>query len=294
MTLVKFKNNILKKIINVYQPNYKNMVAQGFGDYLRGCFCIFQICKMYGLEFDMDLSNHPMSEFLIISNKDKYQHLDRQNISWYPNPNYKPTSPSKFIKDSLYFHNQFVTHLNNIKDSEYFLFCNSFPVFNQVQDIARNTIYDKILPNPDLKMEVDHTLVKLGLSKKNFSVIHIRTGDNYLLNNHSPDFNLIKKIMRITSPFLHLKEKKYLILSDCNKIKYLFRKYSNCIFTDSCITHLGENGDKDIEKIKSTLVDFFIMGNANYIISLSPYNWGSGFSHWCSVLHKIPYRNILL
>jgi hypothetical protein len=35
MSLVKLKNPILKKLINVYQPRYKNIVAQGLGDYLR-------------------------------------------------------------------------------------------------------------------------------------------------------------------------------------------------------------------------------------------------------------------
>jgi hypothetical protein len=46
MSLVKLKNPILKKIINVYQPRYKNIVAQGLGDFLRGCFCLYQICKI--------------------------------------------------------------------------------------------------------------------------------------------------------------------------------------------------------------------------------------------------------
>jgi hypothetical protein len=295
MSLVKFKNPILKKIINVYQPKYKNIVAQGFGDYLRGCFCMFQICKMYEIEFDMDISNHPMAEFLLSNEEYTSINIDRNNISWFPNSNYKPTSPSEFVKDSLFFHNNFITHLNNIKVEKYFLFCNSFPVFNYIQDIARSTILSKITPIENLKKEVDVTMENMGLTRKNFSVIHIRMGDSYLLNNNSTlNVDYIQKIMKIVNPLISLNKKKYLILSDNNKIKYFFRKFPNCIYNIKSITHLGESGEKTREQIKNTLVDFYLMGQSNYIISVSPYNWGSGFSHWCSVLHKVPYKNFFI
>lgn len=294
-SLVKFNNPILKKIINVYQPNYKNLVAQGFGDFLRGCFCIYQICKIHGLEFDMDLSNHPMHKLLDTPPTEyNYSNIDRNNISWFPNPNYIPTSPTTFVKDSLHFHNEFIRHLNKIKERNYYLFCNSFPIFNFVQDIARTTISNKILPNPEVKKEIENMMYNLHLFRKNFSVIHIRTGDAYLLNKNTLNIELIQKIMNIVNPYINIKKKKYLILSDNNKIKYFFRNYPNCIFNVKSITHLGENGDKAEDKIKNTLIDFYVMGQSNYIISLSPYNWGSGFSHWCSVLYKIPYKSFMI
>jgi hypothetical protein len=292
MTLLKLQNPYLKKIINVYQPTYKNLVAQGLGDYLRGCFCLFQICKMHGLEFDMDLSHHPMYSFL--KNKfltDNQNSINRNNISWFPNPNYIPTGSSTYRKDSLSFHNEFIKHINNVQQKEYFLFCNSFPIFNFIHDIARYTIREKILPVEELKKEVDMRLEKMGLTKKNFSVIHIRTGDSYLLENKSLDPKLIYKIVKITNPYLYYRNKHFLILSDNAKIKLIFSKYHNCKFNLKEATHLGENAANNEEKIKNTLVDFYIMGYANLIISLSPYTWGSGFSQWCSVMNKIPYKS---
>jgi hypothetical protein len=59
-----FNNKKLKRLVNVYQLNYTNGVAQGLGDYIRGCFCLLQISSLLGLQFDMDLTNHPMSKFL--------------------------------------------------------------------------------------------------------------------------------------------------------------------------------------------------------------------------------------
>lgn len=292
MSLLKLQNPYLKKIINVYQPTYKNLVAQGFGDYLRGCFCLFQICKMHGLEFDMDLSHHPMNSFLknkfISENKNS---INRNNIAWFPNPNYIPTGSSTYRKDSLSFHNEFIKHINNIQQKEYFLFCNSFPIFNFIHDIARATIREKIMPIEEVKKEVETTLENMSLTKKNFSVIHIRTGDNYLLENKSLDPKLLHKIIKITHPYLYYRNKHFLILSDNSKIKLIFSKYPNCKFNLKEATHLGENAANNGEKIKNTLVDFYIMGYANLIISLSPYTWGSGFSQWCSVINKIPYKS---
>jgi len=290
MSLVKLKNPILKKLINVYQPRYKNIVAQGLGDYLRGCFCLYQICKMHGLEFDMDISQHPMACFFELKKEDLVTNLDRENISWYSNPNYIPTSSFTYKKNSFHFHNEFISHLNGIKEENYYLFCNSFPVFNYIHDLSRETILNKISPTLYLKNEIETRMNNLGLLKKKFSVIHIRTGDNYLLNNFPLKVDFVTKIKRILHPFLIQPKKKFLLLSDNNKIKYIFKNYSSCVFCVKKITHLGESGDKEEDKIKNTLVDFFVMGNANFVISLSPYNWGSGFSQWCSILHKIPFK----
>lgn len=293
MSLIKLKNPILKKIVNVYQPNYQNLVAQGFGDYLRGCFCIYQICKIYNLEFDMDISNHPISQYIDLNNKNKYENIDRKSISWFSDSNYKPIHSKVFVKDSINFHNKLISHLNNIKKDNYYLFCNSFPIFNFIRDEARKEILNRITPNNELKMIVKNALNNLELQRKQFSIIHIRTGDDYLLNNEKLNTNYIQKIMRLVQPFIR-NNKKYLILSDNNAIKLFFKKYNNCVFFIKSITHLGENGDKDNEKIKNTLLDFYIMGESNYIISLSPYTWGSGFSQWSSVVHKIPFKKIII
>jgi hypothetical protein len=290
LLLLKFNNPVLKKIVNVYQPKYINLCAQGFGDYLRGCFCLYQICQLYGLEFDMDISNHPMFPFLDNSNKENYSSMDRNKIAWFTNPNYIPIHSTSYTHNHVQFHNEFITLLNKIQEPTYFLFCNSFPIFKTYSNNLRLCVLQKINPNFVIKEEVENCLKQLGLEKKTFGIIHIRTGDNHLLNNYTLKLNYVQKIIKILKPFLILK-KKYLILSDNNEIKYFFKKYHNCVFHLKSPTHLGENGDKTDEKIKNTLIDFYIMQHANFIISLSPYAWGSGFSQWCSLLYKVPYKN---
>jgi hypothetical protein len=64
MTLIKLNNNI-KKIVMVYQLEFINKKSPGLGDFLRGCFFIRQLSKILNIEFDLDISNHPISNYII-------------------------------------------------------------------------------------------------------------------------------------------------------------------------------------------------------------------------------------
>jgi len=59
-----FYNKKLKQIVNIYQLKYTNGIAQGLGDYIRGCFCLLQISLLLNLQFDMELTNHPISKYI--------------------------------------------------------------------------------------------------------------------------------------------------------------------------------------------------------------------------------------
>ena len=52
-----FNNPRLKRIINTYQLHYKDGgIPPGFGDYLKTCFFLLQLCKALNLEFDMNFT----------------------------------------------------------------------------------------------------------------------------------------------------------------------------------------------------------------------------------------------
>lgn len=290
-----FNNRNLKRIINVYQLKYKNSVAQGLGDYIRGCFCLMQICAMLGLSFDMDLTNHPMSKYLIQqeseNNKDsesKYN-INYAEVSRYENTNYIPINATTYSKNSINFFIEYVNNLNSMGLSEnFFTFCHSFPIF-EVQDMGRKFILSKLLPNEMMQTAIKERLAHLELIPKKFAVIHIRSGDKYLINNGTLNSFVVKKIIGILSKNMK-SGTRYLILSDNNQIKLLLKKvFPQVVIQLTKITHLGESVNPQDDAIMETLLDFYLMSNAFQIISFSPYNWGSGFSHWCSVLYKIPY-----
>jgi len=289
-----FNNKNLKRIVNVYQPKYKNSVAQGLGDYIRGCFCLMQICAMLGLGFDMDLTNHPMSKYLIQqeSEKERKYNINYPEVSRYENTNYVPVNATTYSKNSINFFMEFVNNLNSMGNADsFFTFCHSFPIFD-VQDVGRKFILSKLLPNELMQTAIKERLNHLELIQKRFAVIHIRSGDKYLLNNGNINSFVLKKIVGILSK--NMKEgTKYLILSDNNQIKLLLKKiFPQVVIQLTKIAHLGESVNPDDDAIMETMLDFYLMSNAFQIISFSPYNWGSGFSQWCSVLYKIPYVQI--
>lgn len=287
---VTFNNLSLKKIINVYQPTYKNGVAQGLGDYIRGCFCLYQIAEKLHLSFNMDLSNHPMHKYLNSDNDTTS--INYTNVSKYMDSNYIPINSLRFTQDPA-FYPKFIRHLNKLEDADtYCLFSNSFPISNIITSVSRSFIRSKISPNEMMRKCIDDSLQSLKLIKHKFTVIHIRCGDKYLLKNEMLPYTLLQKIIKIVKPLK--KDRKYLILSDNNQIKYHLKHNSHFVIQFNKIAHLGEqkNLNNLDEAIKNTLLDFYLMSYSTNIISISPYNWGSGFSEWCGVVHNIPYQKI--
>jgi hypothetical protein len=293
----KFNNTCVKRIVNVYQLKYKNGIAQGFGDYIRGCFCLMQICALLGLEFDMNLSNHPISKHLYSEEEGekrekselKSEYINYSEILRYEDVNYIPVNSKVYTKDSFRFLEGFINNLNSYKTGDtFYIFCHSFPIF-ETQEIGRKFVLNKILPNSSMQLNIQATLMKYELTPRRFAVIHIRSGDKYLLKNNILNSLVVKKIVDILSKNMK-PGTKYLILSDNNQIKLLLKKvFPQIVIRMTRITHLGESTNSTDDSIMDTLLDFYLMSNAFQIISFSPYNWGSGFSKWCSVLYKIPY-----
>jgi|GEM_PF-2404495 len=289
LILKTFHNKKLKRIVNVYQLKYTNGPAQGLGDYIRGCFCLMQISSLLGLEFDMDLSNHPMSKFLAQEAHSVKYNTNYETIAKYENINYIPINSKVFKKDSIRFFSEFVEKLNSLDCDVFFTFFNSIPIFDNYKDVGRYFVQSKLVPNELMQKKIGVSLNNLGIRSKQFAVIHIRSGDKYMLKNNQMNAFVLKKITGILAKNIKAGT-KYLILSDNNQIKLLLKSiFPQLIIQMTNIVHLGETFNPSDQGVMDTLLDFYIMSNAFQIISFSPYNWGSGFSQWCATLHNIPF-----
>ena len=287
----KFKNKGLEKLVHVYQFHYKNSKAQGLGDFLRGCFCLLQISTILGLKFDVDFKNHPISMFLM-ENKKKYN-IKYNEIELYRNDNnIEITSESnkKFFKGVI-------EHFNNINiyDKNIYTYFYSFPMNVKISREHKNIMREKIEPNDMMKNNIALRLDKLNLIIKQYTVLHIRCGDEYLnsqgsIVNQGYLNNIYSLINNIYNDKL-----KILLISDNNAIKILLKsKYPNLIVQLKKITHLGDNDNSSDSDIMYTMLDFYMMKNANNIIALSPHGHGTGFSKWCSVIYNVPYVSIIV
>lgn len=296
MSLIPLTNKKLKKIVCVYQLEYINDKSPGLGDFLRGCFYVMQLSKLLNLEFDIDFSNHPMSQY-IESQENKNMSINYNNLEFVKGLNRPPHlwyDPNLFINP--YFANEIINKLNNYSNSDtYGLFSNAFPVNYNFLDEGRNFVKSKLTPNKIMQDYIDITFNELQLEKNTYATIHIRTGDQYLTKTKNISLNYLNKIVTQIYKII-VPNKKYLIISDSNDVKQYFKLKPQFYVVIREIEHLGGEAIKlqgnKTNGVMNTLLDFYLMSYSNYIFSMTSYGHVSGFSHYCSIINKIPFKII--
>jgi hypothetical protein len=289
--------NKLKKLVHVYQLNYVNGKSPGLGDFLRGCFCFLQFSKLYNFEFDVDFSNHPMSKYL--ENIEHTYGLDYNNIEIYIALNLPRNKLREFENKVKNIDPDFIKNTINWLNSKNCEVCgflsNAYPFFNKFTEEGKNFMKFKLQPNKMMQSYIENSLDELGLKKNGYGVIHIRTGDNHLINNEGFTKEFLIKIKDILNSSI-LPDRRYLIISDSNILKNMLKTYPNFYILIREIEHLGGHAIKSTETngVMNTLLDFYLMSYSNIIISLTTYGHVSGFSKYCSVIYGIPYKFIKL
>jgi hypothetical protein len=292
-----YKNTKLKKIVNVYQKNYINIKGQGFGDFLRGSIYLSYVCMVLGLDFDIDIKNHPMSMYL--KNDISLYNIDYSNIEAFIDYYNNIENERKFIIN-------FIQKLNNYNEENLYLFNNfkpSFdienPKFNIIQK-ARDLIIPKIEPKDFILELLDNKLNTYKLKRNEYGIIHIRGGDYFMnikkvdVNKHQISVKHVNDIITFISKYCS-KEKKYIVVGDSDKIKKIVsNKFNNIINFETKITHLGEDDNINNDALIETILDFNIMRFSNSIISFTAYAHGSGFSKYCSTIYNVPFYQIVL
>ena len=294
MSIIAFTNKKLKKIVNVYQLDYCNGKSPGLGDYLRGCFCLMQVSKLLNIEFDLDISQHPLSKY--IDNPIRVDGIDYNNIKFYTEVNRRNGANNyENVRENVNkdFLNHIINYLNCQNGETCGLFSNAYPCFNTHLTDGKEFIKSRLRPSNIMMNYVDYTLKNLNLSKNGYGVIHIRTGDNYLVNNAPIDINFINRITNLIKKFIK-QDRRYLIISDCNILKSHLKSIPNLYIYVKPIEHLGGEGIKSTETngVMNTMLDFFLMEYSNAILSLSIYDHVSGFSKFCSIINNIPFNYI--
>ena len=274
----------IKQIVNVYQRSYKNdKNASGFGDFIRGNYFLMQFCDTFNLKFNV-LVNHPIQEFL--KNNELLQ-LHNNEIPNYENIEfYQQVKIEGFLDENNL--NYFLNTSENTNDGRN-VFINTYLYpQNDVPQKHKEMMRSILEPIPELITQVNTVLTNLNLERHSYNVIHIRSGDKYLIENSVVDPIFIKKLANVLY-FLNNNE-TYLLLTDSYKLKYVLMKlfpHLKMYFNE--ITHFGEGVELNNEKVKNTLVDFYVMASSKKIYSFSVYDHGTGFSRWCAETYNIPY-----
>lgn len=258
-------DNEIRQITNVYNKGYF-----GFGDYLRGCLFLSQLCIQQKKRFIMNYSDHPISEFLhSIDNT----HIPENTIITYTN---------KFT------YNNYISFLNKKKQHNISVLTNLYPSKPIHNNVIMNVL-KQIEPTPKLIQSIQNYLLEMNLEKNKFTVIHLRLGDNILISKDKISYFAFFKIIKILKKILNPKQ-KYLILSDNHFIKVIIHKYFPFTsFKNTNITHLGVSQNMESNSVLDTLTEFFIMNHCTHIISFSTYTHRTSFGEMASLLFYKPF-----
>ena len=289
----------IKIINNVYQSKYENgkKNSTGLGDFLRGCYFILEFCETYNFQSKI-IFNNCISKFLLIKTHN-LERLDNvlKGISICRNNNFRDfvIENNGIIKDPLKdtknIMADFVDYVSKLTqyNGNVFMYCIAFPI-NEISEKNKEHMRKFLEPTNEIQLIINQTLDKLNITSKQYIVIHIRTGDSYLKEENNKFTNgYIHTLINNIKNDVNL-ENNYLLIADSNDVKKIIQKYfPNFKTLIKPITHFGEGVVLEEEKVKNTIVDFYLLSHSKSILSYSTYKHGSGFSYWCAKTFNIPY-----
>ena len=307
------KKKKINKIIHIYQEKYAdNVFPTGFGDFIRSCFFIIQFCNKYEFKYEI-IINHPIAELLKNyssnhKNNSFYNKILHNKVCMFTDTNWAESvfdnEGKNYIERFLLIKqkfNLFVNYLCRLPviNGSIISYNILFP-YDPISIEETNLVRSFFEPSREMELYIDETLDKLFLVKKKFIVLHIRSGDSYLINKNmifdavyleTIKNEVIEIIFKEKLSFIQNKGTDILLIADNNEIKILLKeKFPIFKFIVNDITHIGEGVQLESVKIKDTLLDFYLMSNASSIYSFTSYPHGSGFSYWCSKIYNIPYK----
>jgi hypothetical protein len=300
----KLRKKNVQYITNVYQEIYlENNKPTGLGDFIRGSYFLLQFCEKYAFQFKI-IINHPIAFFLekfykkYLINQQVYKNLFAYIPMFTPN-NWKDSlfDPSNYIVGNVTTYTtmtEFFYFLcdTKVNGNNLFVYNIMFP-YDDIKEEHKTFVRNFFEPNEEMKIYIDETLDQVGLYKNKYSVIHIRSGDNYLNDSNKIfDSNYFKKLVYEVTMLVNVnKGVTYLLIADNNEIKLLLTENipGLKVFFKK-ITHLGEGNLLVRDEVKNTMLDFYLFSYSNSIYSFTSYPHGTGFSYWCAQTYNIPHK----
>lgn len=277
----------------------------GLGDLIRGTIKLYQLKNIMKFNLIVDISLHPISNFLINSNHNYKEFINenKNNIKYFYINELKSNLMNilKNIDENstdailLTTNDNIIETLTITDDCKQFI-KNIFTPKTEFQNYINNYLY--IAKNITIKNIISN--VKIADNNEfqkhqesDFNIFHFRFGDTWLVNYDKNVKDVNKDIDKTYKNFLNRLEDNNIkienndiILTDSYNFKTYIIQNTNYNIIPTQICHLGiENVNFD--SIRDTLLDLFLLIHAKKIKTYSIYNWISGFVHWISIIYDI-------
>lgn len=292
------------KIVNCFYDG----AGGGLGDFIRGCVYMYGHCKSRGLDFDFDLSKHPINKYISSNCDIEY---DVGEIDCLYN---KAIENKRSFLASLKRLAEGV--LSYTKDDETKLIYSNFHYYvqsgqkmiaamNSMPPLSRgcsNWFRDNINFDLTVNETVDKTLFKNKLKIGQFNIVHFRIGDQNSFGDKNNSENYFKICSEHCSEISKKSNLPLVILSDSNELK----EYLNGLDSNNHVFHL-ESQHTQSEPAQSGLdlsisedgvfyvaFDAKLLTLAKKVYSYSVYTHGSGFVFWlCKIFGTDVEMNLL-
>lgn len=240
----------------------------GLGDQIRSTLGTLRFCERAGIQCIVDLSLHPISA-LLAQKKHTYSDLLQSNKN----------SIHALLTHELgpFLQNQFA-----ISDVVFCYVAWGVDVYSIPPSPREIAAMNELLTPTELFASYIKDMT-CALPWSEYSILHFRLGDTEVIQekkdtNYEPIFAIAKAHMTSTD----------ILLSDSAAFK---EKCRLPLFTfKNPVAHLGFH--TDVDKIKHTLFEFFLLKHATSIKTYSVYGWSSGFATVAAYLYNIPLIKI--
>lgn len=297
------------KIVNSFYDGSES----GFGDFLRGSIHLYEVSKSFNLDFDIDISHHPINEFIssdygVTYPKSDIKCLTKEikknsgDTNFYKNCNQELFERLTSIKNNevKYVFSNF-SFLNNIKEEAIIDFVNEKC---DLSDDCCSWFQKKLSFSPSVADSVKSSLQSENI--KDYDLIHFRIGDKVsFLGGDDHDgptneecFYICKKEFEHRGSNLPM-----VVISDSNKLKSYIKTQAKKYGFPFYVFHTSSGhmqnlpssvpeGGKAISYTKANLFyaafDMKLVSMAKTAKSYSVYSWGSGFLAWVAKIYKVP------
>jgi hypothetical protein len=290
-----YSNKTLNKVVNVYQTQFIDFKASGFGDYLRGSFMMLQLLRTLEkytgvhVNFDMDLRNHPMSKYLICDTN-----LERpEDYAKLGNFHIDSLLVNQDENDIAYQHivREIVRYFNRVQQPTFFAYCCKDLVYTEILDSEKSLIRSKIQPTSEMEIYITDSLTRLGVTGP-YTTIHVRLNDAvcfpHAVGSSQATLNTTLMNDLVAAVRSKVEEGKiYVLVSSSTSVKDALTG-GNILSLPTAICHIGQNQEPTDKQLKDTLLDFYLMSRSQEILAFSTYE-RTGFSLECANIYGIPY-----
>lgn len=297
------------KIVNCFYDGSDS----GFGDFLRGSIHLYDLCKKHKLDFDVDLSYHPICKYFDLDSRFRYSKGDINCITQQTKEKYG------FAYYKYYMREVFQT-LSSTKDNEIkYIFsifnwsCNIKPKHlidhnNHNQKLTEDcsTFFRERLKFSDIiKNSVESELRDKNI--KSFDLLHFRLGDNISFLNKNNDITQTppnnEKCFQICLDKYTSNSLPIVVISDSNELKKFIKNQAQELKLPFYVFHLEsghmqkrpsslEDEDGDFlyteDNLFYAVFDMKLISTARSAESFSVYPWGSGFLSWMAQIYNVP------